>query len=136
MLARTEGKPEPSGRDVVVNLAVRDKLRGSLLRQMERYPVLMLPACGVPAFRHRERNWQTPEGSIEYLQAMAPVTPFNLFGMPGLVIPFGMTPDGLPLGVQLVARPWCEELLLELAVRLEEVRGPFSHPPGVMHAAS
>jgi Asp-tRNA(Asn)/Glu-tRNA(Gln) amidotransferase A subunit family amidase len=98
---------------------------------MEDYPVLMLPACGVPAFRHRERNWDTPDGRIEYLQAMAPLTPFNLFGMPGLVIPFGMTPDGLPLGVQLVARPWCEELLLELAVRLEEVRPPFPSPPGV-----
>jgi len=45
--------------------------------------------------------------------------------MPGLVIPFGLTPQGLPVGIQLVASPWCEELLIELAIRLEEARGPF-----------
>ena len=130
LLARNDGKPEPSGRDVVVNLALRDKMRCSLMRQMDEFPVLLLPVCGVPAFRHRERNWHTPGGCIEYLQAMAPVTPFNLFGMPGLVIPMSLTPSGIPVGVQLVGRPWSEELLLELAVRLEEARGPFPAPPG------
>ncbi|MEO8663806.1 MAG: amidase family protein, partial [Bryobacteraceae bacterium] len=125
LLHRTDGQPALTARDVVLNLAIRDKLRGSLLRQMEQFPVLLLPACGVPAFRHRERSWPVPEGEIEYLQAMAPVTPFNLFGMPGLVIPFGLTAQGLPVGIQLVASPWCEELLIELALRLEEARGPF-----------
>lgn len=132
LLARTQGKPEPSGRDVVVNLALRDKMRCSLLRQMDQFPVLLLPACGVPAFHHRERNWPTPGGTIEYLQAMAPVTPFNLFGMPGLVIPMSVTPSGIPVGVQLVGRPWSEELLLELAGRLELARGAFPAPPGCL----
>jgi Asp-tRNA(Asn)/Glu-tRNA(Gln) amidotransferase A subunit family amidase len=47
------------------------------------------------------------------------------------VIPFGMTEDGLPVGVQLVGRPYEEEVLLGVAVRLEEARGPFPSPPGV-----
>ena len=59
-----------------------------------------------------------------------PVTPFNLLGMPGLVIPFDFDEHGLPVGVQLVGRPYEEELLLELAIRLEQVRGPFVGPPG------
>jgi Asp-tRNA(Asn)/Glu-tRNA(Gln) amidotransferase A subunit family amidase len=70
----------------------------------------------------------TDQGKIELLEAMAPLTPFNLFGMPGMVIPMGMDPEGLPIGVQLVGRPYEEELLLELAVRMEEVRGPFGAP--------
>jgi Asp-tRNA(Asn)/Glu-tRNA(Gln) amidotransferase A subunit family amidase len=57
-----------------------------------------------------------------------PVTPFNLLGLPGLVIPFDMTDDGLPIGIQLVARPYEEELLLELAIQLEHVRGRFASP--------
>jgi Asp-tRNA(Asn)/Glu-tRNA(Gln) amidotransferase A subunit family amidase len=36
----------------------------------------------------------------------------------------------MPIGVQLVGRPYSEELLLEIAIRLEEARGPFASPPG------
>jgi amidase len=60
---------------------------------------------------------------------MQPVTIFNLLGMPAVVIPFGMSNDGLPIGIQLAARAYDEELLLEVAVRLEEVRGDFPGPP-------
>jgi Asp-tRNA(Asn)/Glu-tRNA(Gln) amidotransferase A subunit family amidase len=38
--------------------------------------------------------------------------PFNALGWPALTVPAGETPSGLPLGLQLVARPWEEELLL------------------------
>ena len=55
-----------------------------------------------------------------------PATPFNLLGLPAVVIPFGMSAEGLPIGVQLVGRPYEEELILELAVRLENARGPFA----------
>jgi Asp-tRNA(Asn)/Glu-tRNA(Gln) amidotransferase A subunit family amidase len=41
-----------------------------------------------------------------------------------------MSGQGLPIGVQLVGRPWEEELILEVASRLEEARGPFPEPPG------
>jgi len=61
---------------------------------------------------------------------MEPLTPANCLGFPALTIPFGETADGLPVGVQLVGRPWEEELLLELAVQLEEARGPLPGPPG------
>jgi Asp-tRNA(Asn)/Glu-tRNA(Gln) amidotransferase A subunit family amidase len=47
-----------------------------------------------------------------------------------MVIPFGFSTDGLPVGVQLVGRPYSEEILLELAVRMEEARGNFAGPPG------
>jgi Asp-tRNA(Asn)/Glu-tRNA(Gln) amidotransferase A subunit family amidase len=60
-----------------------------------------------------------------------PATPFNLLGLPAVVIPFGMSAEGLPIGVQLVGRPYEEELILELAVRLENARGPFAAPPAV-----
>jgi Asp-tRNA(Asn)/Glu-tRNA(Gln) amidotransferase A subunit family amidase len=42
-----------------------------------------------------------------------------------------MSAEGLPIGVQLVGRPYEEELILELAVRLEIARGPFAGPPAV-----
>ena len=129
-LNRALQEPEPSSRKVLESLAARDKMRCHFLRQMEEFPVLLLPVCGVPAFKHRERRWPTPSKTIGLFEAMMPVTPFNLMGLPGMVIPFGMSEEGLPIGIQLVGRPYEEELLLELAVRMEEARGPFPSPPG------
>ena len=61
---------------------------------------------------------------------MMPSTIFNLLGMPAVTIPFGSDEAGMPVGIQLGGRPYEEELLLELAVRMEQARGPFRSPPG------
>jgi Asp-tRNA(Asn)/Glu-tRNA(Gln) amidotransferase A subunit family amidase len=122
-------EPEPTAREIIENLAARDAMRSALLREMREFPVLLAPACGVVAFRHRERRWLIGERWIGLLEAMAPLTPVNLLGLPAMVIPFDLTADGLPVGIQLIGRPYDEELLLELAVRLEEARGPFPAPP-------
>ena len=121
----------PTGEATLRNLAARDAMRAGLLRQMADVPLLLMPACGVPAFRHRERRWQTAENEIGLFQAMMPATVWNLLGFPAAVIPYGLTPGGLPVGVQIVGRPYAEELILEVAVRLEEARGPFPAPPGL-----
>lgn len=122
---------EISGREVVESLVARDRLRGLLLRRMKDTPVLLLPVCGVPAFAWRQREWPVGGTTIGLREAVAPATPFNLLGLPSMVIPFDVTPDGLPVGIQLVGCPWEEELLLELAVRMEEARGPFPSPTAV-----
>lgn len=127
-LNKIVGTPEPGWDKVLEMLAERDRLRILLMRQMENHRVILLPPCGVPAFRHRERGWETPTKKIGLFEAMMPVTPFNLVGFPGLVVPFGFSPDGMPVGVQLVARPYDEELLLEVGIRLEEARGAFPAP--------
>ena len=123
-------EPEPTVSDLLAAFAKRDQMRAGLLRRMEDVPVVLLPVCGVTAFRHRERQWETPGGTIGLRDAMAPVTPFNLLGMPGLVIPWTKSPEGLPIGIQLVGQPWREEMLFEIAERLEEARGPFGGPAG------
>ena len=111
---------------LLLNLAKRDRMRASLLRQMEQYPVLLMPPCGVTAFPHRSRSWKVGEQEIGLFQATMPATPFNLLGLPAVVVPFAMSSDGLPIGVQLVGRPYADEMILELAVRLEAARGPFA----------
>jgi amidase len=123
-------QPAPTADEVVQNLAERDAMRARLLRQMDGVSLLLMPACGIPAFRHRERRWSAGEKEIGLFQAMMPVTPWNLLGFPAAVIPFGLSEEGLPVGVQIVGRPYSEELILEVAVRLEEARGPFPGPEG------
>jgi Asp-tRNA(Asn)/Glu-tRNA(Gln) amidotransferase A subunit family amidase len=128
-LDKALAEPEPTVQEVLENLAARDRMRAGLLRQMEDVPVLLAPACGVVAFHHRERRWATREKSIGLFQAMMPVTPVNLLGLPALVIPFDLTQENLPVGIQLVGRPYEEERILEVALRMEEARGPFPAPP-------
>jgi amidase len=120
----------PSVETLLYNLAMRDRMRAALLREMEDMPLILSPVCGVPAFKHRERRWNAGGKTIGLFEAMMPATPWNLLGMPAAVARFGMSQQGLPIGVQIVGRPWEEELILDVAVRLEEAGGPFSAPPG------
>ncbi len=115
----------PTAAQILQNLAARDRLRAALLRQMEDVPVLLMPVCGIAAFRHRERRWTVEGREIGLFQAMMPAMLANLLGLPAVTVPMSVTPDGLPAGVQLMGRPFEDELLLEVAIRLEEARGPF-----------
>ena len=52
----------------------------------------------------------------------------NLLGLPGAVVPVGRSPEGLPIGVQVVGRPFEEELVLAVAARVEKAGG-WQEPP-------
>ncbi len=110
---------------VIESMSKRDSMRRRLLEQMRRVPVVLMPVASIGAFKHRERNFSVEGKTIGMFQAMMTVTPVNLLGLPALVVPFGMNEDGMPIGIQLVGRPWEEELLLEIGVRLEAARGPL-----------
>ena len=106
----------------------RDLLRLQLNAEMEKVPIFLSPACAIPAFRHGERAWQTGNQEINYLDAMAYTQWFNLLGNPAAVVPVGKSPEGLPIGVQIVGRPYGEELVLQVAADVEEDFG-YQPPP-------
>jgi amidase len=95
---------------------------------MQRFPILLCPVAAIPAFRHREREWVVEGKTVKYLDAWSYTEWFNLLGFPAAVVPMGMSPEGLPIGVQIVGRPWEEELVLAVAGALEEQRGRFDLP--------
>jgi Asp-tRNA(Asn)/Glu-tRNA(Gln) amidotransferase A subunit family amidase len=66
---------------------------------------------------------------VKYLDAWSYCEWFNLLGTPCAVVPFSNSPEGLPIGVQIVARPWEEELVLSVAAELETQRGDWKAPP-------
>jgi Asp-tRNA(Asn)/Glu-tRNA(Gln) amidotransferase A subunit family amidase len=53
----------------------------------------------------------------------------NLAGFPGVSVPMGHSPEGLPIGVQLIGRPYEDQLLLDVAEQLEIARGPWLFAP-------
>jgi len=98
----------------------RDLVRIEIFDQMKNFPVLLCPVASTPAFRHGERSWQIDGKQINYLDAWSYCEWFNLLGMPGAVVPVTQSAEGLPIGVQIVAGPWEEELVLAIAQGVEE----------------
>jgi len=45
------------------------------------------------------------------------------------VVPAGKSPEGLPIGVQVVGRPWEDEAVLAVAAKIEQATGGFRPPP-------
>ncbi|MEM8538411.1 MAG: amidase family protein, partial [Pseudomonadota bacterium] len=62
-----------------------------------------------------------------YLNDVFTVT-VNLAGLPGVAVPTGLDSQGLPLGLQLIGRPWEEADLLNVAYRLEQDAGFVAKP--------
>jgi amidase len=55
--------------------------------------------------------------------------PFNITGQPGISLPLGWSIEGLPIGVQLVGRPYEESLIISLAAQLERAMPWYSRYP-------
>jgi aspartyl-tRNA(Asn)/glutamyl-tRNA(Gln) amidotransferase subunit A len=84
---------------------------------------ILTPATPSPAFGIGEKGGSDP---VEmYLNDVFTV-PVNLAGLPGVSVPAGLSADGLPLGLQLIGRPFCEETLFSLAHIVEQAAGRFS----------
>jgi len=62
-----------------------------------------------------------------YLNDVFTVT-VNMAGLPGLAVPGGLSADGLPLGLQLIGRPFDEETLFSLASVIEDAAGRITQP--------
>jgi Asp-tRNA(Asn)/Glu-tRNA(Gln) amidotransferase A subunit family amidase len=107
----------------------RDALRAKFLPQMQRFPILLCPPAAVPAFRHGERSWMIDGTGVHYLDAWSYTEWFNLLGNPAGVVPVSQSQGGLPIGVQIVGRPWEEERVLSVAAVLERECGGWRVPP-------
>jgi amidase len=114
-LSRAHAAPPLTADELLNAWAETDIIRGKLLAQMREFPLLLCPVCSVPAFRHDERSWTIDGQQVEYLDAMRYAQWFNLLAAPAAVVPVGRSPEGLPIGVQLVGRPFEDEVVLKAA---------------------
>jgi amidase len=100
-----------------------DLLRAKTLEEMRKFPVLLCPVASVPAFRHGERRWKIGDRTVEYLDAWRHTQWFNALAAPAAVVPVGASPEGLPIGVQIVARPFEDETALVIAAVVDAAFG-------------
>ena len=128
ILRMAELDPPLTAESLLDVLVRRDIVRAKFLAQMERYPILVCPVSAIPAFRHGERSWTIGNKTVQYPDAFSYSQYFNLLGNPAAVVPMGRSAEGLPIGVQIVGRPWEEERVLAIS-RLIEQAGGWQGPP-------
>ena len=94
-----------------------DEFRTTMLGFVERYDLILCPVADEPAVP------LMAEGNGIYC------LPYSLTGYPCAVVRAGTSPQGLPIGVQVVARPWREDVALAAAERIEMTLSGWSPPP-------
>ncbi|HJQ34316.1 MAG TPA: amidase [Pyrinomonadaceae bacterium] len=121
---------EPALEDVLKTWEERDRVRAGLLRWMERTPLFVAPVGAVPAFRHEEFGRVEFEGRVvPTFRAFSYAHAANVFDLPAVAVPAGRTSTGLPVGVQVVGRPFEESRVLDAARVIEGALGGWLAPP-------
>jgi amidase len=127
-LGFAEGAGSLSSTELLIAWAELDVLRAKTLEEMREYPVLLCPAASVPAFKHGERAWTIDGERVEYLDAWRFTQWFNALAAPAAIVPVGKSKEGLPIGVQIAARPFQDELALGVAAVVDAAFG-YCAPP-------
>jgi len=98
-----------------------DEIRSRMLRWIQGTDVILCPVMPLPAIHHGDScaDWFGDTYSDVH----------NLTGWPAAVVRGGASPEGLPIGVQLVARPWREDVALAAARAIEAASGGWQRPP-------
>lgn len=94
-----------------------DRFRRALIAFMGEYDVILTPTAEKPAMPH-----DADGGWIPY------TLPYSLTGYPCAVVRAGTSPEGMPIGVQIAARPWREDVALAVAQVIEQACGGWQPP--------
>jgi amidase len=130
-LSIAESVPPLTATQLLNAWAELDVLRAKTLAEMSKYPVLLCPVASIPAFRHGERLWTIEGQTVAYLDAVRHTQWFNVLAAPAAVVPVGCSPEGLPIGVQIVARPFEDEVALGVAAVVDAAFG-YRPPPSAI----
>ena len=94
-----------------------DEYRSALHGFMDNVDLILCPPCHMPA---------PPIDMAPFLDTYT--IAYNLTGWPGSVVRAGTSPDGLPIGIQIVGRPWTEHVVLAAAASIESQTGGWKKP--------
>jgi len=96
---------------------VRSLIISDFATAFERCDVVAMPTSPTPAFKLGDK---TDDPILMYLNDVFTI-PVNLAGLPGISVPCGLSPEALPIGLQLIGRAFDETTLLRAAAGMERV---------------
>lgn len=98
-----------------------DALKSKMLQFMDDFDIILCPVTSTAAMKvDAERmpgHWYTSE--------------YNATGWPAAVVRAGTSDEGLPIGIQIIGKPWTEDKVLAVAAHLEEKFGGYSKPENI-----
>ena len=97
---------------------------------LDRYDLIVSPTLAVPPVRNAtDGNTIGPTEingeSVDPLIGWCMTYPINFTGHPAISVPAGFTPDGLPVGLQIIGRRYADESVLTMAAAVERMRPWF-----------
>jgi amidase len=110
-----------SGEDVARLLLAWGNYRRSMLEFFQDYDAILCPANAYAPLPHGQ--------TVEHILGYAYTFAYNLTGWPGAVVRGGTAPGNLPIGVQVLAHPWREDVALAVARQIEAASGGWQAPP-------
>ncbi len=102
---------------------IRTLIKRDFDEAWSKVDVVLTPATPSPAFAPGEIS----DPVQMYLNDIFTVT-VNMAGLPGIAVPAGVSKDGLPLGLQLIGKPFDEETLFQTAAVIEQSAGTYKAP--------
>ncbi|MEX2489867.1 MAG: amidase [Pseudomonadales bacterium] len=118
--SRQHASVSMSNREFAQLITLWHNYQSSMLSYFNDFDLLVCPVNATTAL---------PLGTDEDLQGYTYTSAYNLTGWPGVIVRAGTDSQGLPIGVQILARPFREDHCLAFALWLEEKLDPFSPPP-------
>ncbi len=128
-LATADDRPVPTLDEYIGFWLERDRLRETLLKWMNDVPLIVAPVGGTPAYPHDTLKVTIGERTVSTFRAFSYSQTFNVFDLPVAVVPAGRSTEGLPIGVQIIGRPFGERTVLAAGAIVEEALGGWQLPP-------
>lgn len=112
-----------SAAELMSALGRADKFRSQLLAFMQDYDAIICPVVAHPAPPHDTLLDADGQKRLSY------TITYNLAGYPSASVPVTLSSNGLPIGVQVLAKAWREDIVLAVAKQIEQAMGGYQKPP-------
>lgn len=113
-------RPTLSTAEYNTMLRYTDQVRSDMHHFMQDYDLIVCPVNAYPTMPHSE--------AAEKVTGYTYTRIYNITGWPVVVVRAGTSAEGMPIGVQLVAQPWREDVALAAAKQIEQVLGGWQMP--------
>ncbi|MBC7911520.1 MAG: amidase [Pyrinomonadaceae bacterium] len=129
LLASNSDSPPPAFDDYARAWTERDYMRARLIEWMRETPLIIAPVGAMPAYEHGARKVLVEGDAVSIFRAFSYAQTYNVFGLPAVCVPAGRTREGLPVGVQIIGKPFAENSVLAAAKIVESALGGWQAPP-------
>ena len=120
-----ESRPEGTLTEFQRLTAIADEIRLRVNRFMAQWPILLMPVASVPAFAPQSDEFTVGRHTLYGVQIESCCRVVTLLRAPTVVVPCGQSDEGLPVGVQVIGRPYHDSQVVAVATELAEYLGPW-----------